>query len=755
MRQRLSRVAWLWFLLAGAAASVVAVVRSRDTFDPFWIVVQASGLVAGVVGVRRNRPRPAVAWWLMLGAVLSSVCTTALTTVLLRLGVSWADYAEGGYLFIYLFTGAALVALIRHRGQGARGRALDASVIAVALAQLGWTFLLDPLLDQTGVMSGALFGFVMLTVFDLVLLSLAARLAFSASGVHVYYVLIAGSFQSTVVADGSYLNGYVVTHGADPHTTVASACWLAWSVLLGAAMLHPSSAKLVEPAVVPAPHTARRLALFAGIALLSPAIFVIDIAKSHAFWEWQKALIPSALTGVLMVLLVLRLGGALREREKLQRELAFRAQHDALTGLANRELFREGLQAALSPGAPPVALMILDLDGFKDVNDTLGHPAGDALLLDAAARLRSATGPQDLLARLGGDEFAVITPDLAGVDALAERCVASLSLTYQLGGREVMVTASVGVYLCDGPGAPSEALQNADLALYAAKEAGRNRFVHYDQSMRDAHLAHTRLANELRTAIDTGQGLALHYQPVVDLVTGSVRAVEALLRFTAPDGRRVSPAEFVPVAEEIGLIGRIGAWVLEQACGEAKRWYAEHGLSVTVNVSGRQLRDPDFADEVLATLRRTGLPGQALVLEITETVLVTATGDETEAVSRKLARLRAHGIRIAIDDFGTGYSSLAYLRSLPVDILKIDRVFVERAESGPLVSQDRALLRAVLELAKSLYLQPIAEGVETAAQAEALRQLDCQFAQGYLFARPIPAVEIDTLLQSQSLTPAR
>ncbi len=753
MRQRLSRAAWLWFLLAGAAASVVAVVRSRDIYDPFWVLVQASGLVAGAIGIRRNRPRPTTAWWLMLGAVLSSVCTTALITLLTRLHVPHADYAGGGYLILYPLLGAALVALIRHRGRGARGNALDASVIAVAVAQLGWTFLLDPLLDQTGVMSGTLLGFVLLTVFDLVLLSLATRLAFSASGFHAYYVLIAGSFQSSVIADGSYLNGYVSTHGANPHTSVASACWLAWSILLGAALLHPSSATLVEPTAATTPHTNRRLAIFAGIALLSPAVFVVDIAKSHAFWNWQKALIPAGLTGLLMVLLVLQLGGALREREKLQRELTFRAQHDALTGLANRQLFREGLHAALTPGAPPIALMIIDLDGFKDVNDTLGHPAGDALLLDAAARLRAAIGPHDLLARLGGDEFAIITPDPSGVDALAGRCVASLSLTYQVGGREVTVTASVGVYTGDGPVAPSEALQNADLALYAAKEAGRNRFVHYDHSMRAAHLAHTRLANDLRAAVDTGTGLALHYQPVVNLLTGDVRAVEALLRFTTPEGLRVSPAEFVPVAEEIGLIGRIGAWVLERACTDAGRWHAEHGLSVTVNVSGRQLRDPAFADDVLAALRRTGLPGPALVLEITETVLVTATGDETEAVSRKLARLRAHGIRIAIDDFGTGYSSLAYLRTLPVDILKIDRVFVERAESGPLVSQDRALLRAVLELAKSLYLEPIAEGVETAAQADALRQLDCHHAQGFLFARPVPAEEIDTLLAARTPIP--
>jgi diguanylate cyclase len=543
------------------------------------------------------------------------------------------------------------------------------------------------------------------------------------------------------VADGAYLAATVSTDGVNSTSRVASAGWLAWSVLLGSALLHKSTGTLTEPTAA-GPPTTTRVTIFAGIALLGPTMFVIDLARDHDRHNWRHALIPAALTGALMVMLLLRMSNALREREKLQHELTFRAHHDALTGLANRELFRQELQASLSAD---VGLLILDLDGFKDINDTLGHPAGDALLLTAADRLRAGTDGKDVLARLGGDEFAIITHDVDGVDELAARCVAALAITHRAAGREMAVTASIGVYVSAGPSAPGEALQNADLALYAAKEAGRNRYVRYDPSMREAHVAHNRLAGQLRDAVEN-DGFALHFQPVVDLDTGAIRAVEALLRFTDPEGRPVSPARFIPVAEETGIIGPIGSWVLERACAEASRWHAEHGLSVTVNVSGRQLRDPGFADEVLAVLRRTGLPGRALVLEITETVLVTATGDETEAVSRRLARLRAHGVRIAIDDFGTGYSSLAYLRTLPVDILKVDRIFVERAASGNLVTQDRALLRTVLELAKSLYLQPIAEGVETAAQAAALRGLDCQLAQGFLFARPVPAAEIDRLL---------
>jgi diguanylate cyclase (GGDEF)-like protein len=746
MRHRLSRATWLWFLVAGAAASVVAVVRSPDTYDPFWVSVEVSGVVAGVVGIRRNRPRPAAAWWLLLAAVAVSALTTTIVAAMRYAHVPHLDYAMTGYMLMYPLVGIAFTLMVRHRGRSARGSVLDAAVVATGSAQLGWTFILDPLADHSGGLNSTAAGFVVVIVFDLVVLLLATWLTFAAGRLHTGYLLIAGSYLSMVLADGAFLAASVAD-GAHPASRLASAGWLAWSVLLGSALLHKSTGTLTGPTVAAPPSTAR-VTLFAGIAMLGPAVFVVGLAHGHIHHDWRHALMPAALTGALMVMLLLRMNGALREREKLQRELTFRAQHDALTGLANRDLFRQELQASLSAPDAHVGLLILDLDGFKDINDTLGHPAGDALLLTAADRLRASTAGNDVLARLGGDEFAIITRDVTGIDELAARCVSALAITYQAGGREMSVTVSIGTYLSTGPSTSGEALQNADLALYAAKEAGRNRYVRYDPTMREAHVAHNRLANQLRDAVEHG-GFTLHYQPVVDLDTGAIRAVEALLRFTDPDGRPVSPVRFIPVAEETGIIGPIGSWVLEQACTDASRWHAEHQLSVTVNVSGRQLRDPAFADEVLAVLRRTGLPGRALVLEITETVLVTASGDETEAVSRRLARLRAHGVRIAIDDFGTGYSSLAYLRTLPIDILKVDRIFVERAASGNLVTQDRALLRTVLELAKSLYLQPIAEGVETAAQAAALRGLDCQLAQGFLFARPVPAAEIDRLLDAR------
>ncbi|GAA1563093.1 hypothetical protein GCM10009827_100850 [Dactylosporangium maewongense] len=740
---------WLWFLTCAAVASAVAAAAHPEGFGVFWVAVQAACFGAAVAGLRRHRPDPAAVYWLLVAGVGTSTVTTAVTTAAPAL----SPEAEAGYLLCYPLTGVALWLLARRLRPWSSTRLLDAAIALIGMAQPAWAFVLYPLLSRAGLDQASTAGITGLAVCDLLVVSMLLRVAFAVRPGVASGLLIA-STAAMLLTDACYVVMYVWGRGGAVVSSVTSVGWLTWSFLLAAACLHPGirdvggSARTTDESATP-------IGGFIALAVLGPAVLIADIALHRGAGSWSHALVPAALTAVLMVLMVLRLGRALRERTSLQRELAFRAQHDVLTGLANREEFRTRLQAGIAAEAG-IGLLIVDLDGFKDVNDTLGHPAGDELLLQATARLRALAGPDDLLARLGGDEFAVVSPDLAGLDDLAARCVADLACPYLVDGRELRLTASVGVY-SGSPASTGEALQNADLALYAAKDAGRNRAERYDPKLRAAHLAHAALADQLRAAVDgtvagtvagTG-GFAVHYQPVVDIHTGRVAAVEALLRFTTPDGTAVSPARFVPVAEETGLIGRLGAWVLERACTDARAWHATHGISVTVNVSGRQLRAPSFADDVLATLKRTGLPGAALVLEITETVLVTATVEETEAVSRRLARLRAHGIRIAIDDFGTGYSSLAYLRTLPIDVLKIDRAFVSRVADR----QEKALFRAVVELARSLYLQPVAEGVETDEQAAALRELDCGYAQGFLFARPMPAPALQTLLTTQ-LTPA-
>nr|WP_240947768.1 bifunctional diguanylate cyclase/phosphodiesterase [Planosporangium mesophilum] len=466
---------------------------------------------------------------------------------------------------------------------------------------------------------------------------------------------------------------------------------------------------------------------------------------------------PSVFAATTAVLLVVRLGllarvahrranqldehalalsTALSEQQALREELTYRALHDSLTGLGNRALLHERLDAVTGP----YGLLLLDLDGFKDINDAYGHPAGDELLVEVAQRLR-ATVTDGVLVRLGGDEFAVLL-EPAGARAVADAMVDSLREPFVSGDRQSELTASVGMLLADAPLPQGEALRRADLALYAAKAAGKNRVQEYTSALAADRDRRTRLITDLRRAL-AAEELTVHYQPVVELTTGRITAVEALVRWVPPGQPPISPVEFIPVAEESGLIGPLGAWVLRRALRDARMWHQRYGMSVGVNVSARQLREPGIAQLILDELAAQRLPGAALVVEITESVLVVNDGPEAAAVLAVLDRLREHGVRIAVDDFGTGYSSLAYLRTLPVDVLKIDRAFVQGSARG---GDPAAFLRAIVQLGRSLGLRTVAEAVETPAQASRLLQMHCTLAQGYFFSRPIAADELGTLL---------
>ncbi|MFB9182080.1 putative bifunctional diguanylate cyclase/phosphodiesterase [Dactylosporangium sucinum] len=464
------------------------------------------------------------------------------------------------------------------------------------------------------------------------------------------------------------------------------------------------------------------------------------LRQSSSLFAAVVALGAAAVAGVLVRRRSQRLARTLAassaKRKGLERALRERATRDPVTGLANRAL----LTASLGDLRPGLTVALLDLDGFKEVNDALGHDAGDALLIEVAARLRAALPGADLLARLGDDEFAAVwrTPPGPPVDRVLER----LRPAYAVAGRQVHLTGSLGLVTTTDQRTSAELLRDADLALDAAKLGGKDRIVRFDAGLRAAADRHRELAAGLRRALRDGE-LTLHYQPVVRLADGRITAVEALLRWHPPGGEPIPPAAFIPVAEATGLIVPIGRWVLRRACAEAREWHERDGVAVTVNVAAHQLREPDFADDVRAALAAAGLPPSALVLELTESALVR----EAEAAAR-LGPLRADGVRIAIDDFGTGYSSLAYLAHLPVDVLKIDRAFLATAVDTP-------LMRAILQLAEGLSLQTVAEGVETQAQAAALRALGCDGAQGYLFSRPVPAGAVPPLLRGLELGAAR
>jgi diguanylate cyclase (GGDEF)-like protein/PAS domain S-box-containing protein len=435
------------------------------------------------------------------------------------------------------------------------------------------------------------------------------------------------------------------------------------------------------------------------------------------------------------------------DRKELEAQLVHQAFHDGLTGLANRTLFTERVEHALARAAPgDLAVLFIDLDDFKHVNDSLGHAAGDQLLVAAARRLQGCLRPTDVAARLGGDEFAVLlerVTDADGAATVAGRVLDTLHQPFGLNGRTIPIKASLGV-ATGRPGADEadELLRNADVAMYAAKAGGKDRYELFRPDMHEDMLQRLELEAELRHVADRDQ-LVLHYQPIIELVSGRITRVEALVRWDHPVKGLLPPPAFIPLAEEQGLIGSIGNWVLLQACLQARRWQDQFPdappLSVHVNLSGRQLEEQRLVGEVAQALETSRLSPRQLTLEITESVLVS----DVEAMSTRLRELKGLGVLLAIDDFGTGYSSLSYLRRFPIDMLKIDKAFVDGIGKG---REDTALAHAIVKLSHTLQLHTVAEGIEQAEQAAHLASLGCQDGQGFLFARPLNPEAMTELL---------
>jgi diguanylate cyclase (GGDEF)-like protein/PAS domain S-box-containing protein len=434
------------------------------------------------------------------------------------------------------------------------------------------------------------------------------------------------------------------------------------------------------------------------------------------------------------------------ERRRSEEKIAHMALHDALTGLANRVLLNDKLEEALTrvKRGDMVAIHLLDLDHFKNVNDTLGHPAGDKLLKDAACRLRALVRETDTIARMGGDEFAILQVAIsqpADATALAHRVIESVSQPYDLEGRQVLIGTSIGIAIGPADGLTSDQLmRNADLALYRAKDDGRGTYRFFEADM-DAQMQERRaMEDDLRKALTAGE-FELHYQPVVHLETNAISGLEALVRWRHPEKGLILPGTFIPLAEEIGFIVPLGEWVIRQACATAARWPSH--LRMSVNLSPVQFKNPGLVQVVVGALATSGLSADRLELEITESALL----EDSDATLATLYRLRELGVRIAMDDFGTGYSSLAYLQSFPFDRIKIDRSFIKDITDG-LGSLN--IVRAMAALAKGLGMETTAEGVETSEQLDQVRSEGCTEMQGFLFSRPRPANELEELLLETS-----
>jgi diguanylate cyclase (GGDEF)-like protein len=720
---------WFWWLVAGVPATTGYFLLPPSSLAARvgYNVIGLAAAAAMLAGVRLYRPqRPGIWYWFAAGQVVAVLGDITYDHYLYDLSrVPYPSPADGFYLAADLLRITGLLLLSRRRRPGAEtGHLVDAAIAAIGLGLVLWTFILHPTVADQAATALARVISTVYPVADLLLLGMLAWLFTDPRSRTPGSRLLNAAAATLLAADISY-SVLTVYFNADPFAL--DAVFVASTLLWAAAALHPSMA--ADTDVVRGRTTEQSVARMwapAACSLLGPALLLTPYAGDNAV---DRAVIACGAI-VLILLTVARMTLILTQLRRQSHALEELAMQDELTGLANRRRFEQALRAVMADGRAQVAL--LGLTGFKSVNDELGRRVGDRALGALAQRLAHAVPDGALLARIGGDEFAVLLAGRSAVEAgaLAAELAARLREPVHAGGHDLLV--GVGIGLAAGErDEPLEVLRRAEAAMYAAKRAGQT-CRHWEPALDEQSMGHAKLGAEMRIGLDAGQ-FRVVYQPIVTLPERRVAAVEALVRWEHPQRGMVSPAQFVPVAEQNGLIVEIGAWVLRTACRQMARWRAELGESapdrVSVNVSARQLGRPGFATTVADTLAATGLAPYCLAIEVTE----TAVFEGGQAVAT-LHELRKLGVRIALDDFGTGHSSLGLLQTVPVDILKVDKSFVDNVtEAG----RHSVIAEALIQISSGLGIIAVAEGVETAEQADTLYRLGYRLLQGYYFSRPV------------------
>jgi len=718
--------------------------------DYLYQVPGMLAVVAVVAGIAIHRPLDARPWWaLALGLALSAAGDWTWVILDRVYGLEpFPSVADVFYLAGMGLVAVALLSLLRGRVPGGdRAGLLDALIVAVGFGLLSWIFLMAPIVadpTQSVTEIGVALAY---PVLDILLLGVVVRL-FLAPGRRVASLrFLIGALAAFLLADlpyavmaleGTYASGNLIDGG-----------WLLGAALWGAAALHPSMrhvADAAEPGDLRL--SAWRLVLLTGASLMAPAVLVVQA------WTGARIDVPVIATGcvVLFLLVIARLGGVvddlratLFQRRALEAELERRALHDPLTGLANRVLFRDRLEHALARRDGQVAVLFLDLDDFKTVNDTWGHAAGDALLTQVAQTLRRSVRSGDTVARLGGDEFAVLLedhPDIYAAGQVAGGLITAVESPVPVGSNWHATGVSIGVSLgTHATATATELMRDADIAMYVAKGKGKGTFVVFEADTHEHVVRGLELRGDMERALREQQ-FEMHYQPIVHLASGEVVGVEALVRWRHPTRGLLLPADFVPLAESTGAIVPLGRWILTQACREAARWTSPPDRYLSVNLSAVQLVQPDFGTYVGAVLASVGLPADRLLLELTETSRL-----DQEAASANLVELEKLGVRLAIDDFGTGFAALSQLSRIPFDLVKIDRSFVARLFPG---SRGESLITGIVDLARRLGMPVVAEGIENEEQHAQLRKMGCTFGQGFHFAPAMPAAKLRRYLRTAS-----
>lgn len=720
------------YLIAGLAAIGLSLALPHSAKPMILAVVQFSAGLAVFAGIRLHRPASRAGWMFLGGGCLligAGDGSWVWYDRILHRPIPYPGISDAMFIPGYLALLAGLFVLTKHRAPGRDiASLLDALVVAVALAFANSVLITGPLMRHGHLSSGQAVISVVYPAIDIALVALLARLLLTSREAPRSLWLLAAGAAALLAGDTSY--GALASLGDYHVGDLPDQLWMAATTLIGAAALHPS----MRPVAVEVEDRrqgitrARLTVLLAAIQVPAVVVF-IAVLVGLPVSNWADFGIAGGFALLISVRLVTLAHG-------FQRLVLT----DPLTGLASRE----ALIRRLDRGAPGrrgsptrAALLYIDLDRFKMVNDTFGHETGDRLLVEVGRRLRDLVREGDTLARLAGDEFAILFQDLprpSDAEGLAERVVDSFSSPFIAGGMELSVSVSVGVVDLDGVDGVT-ALRNADIAMYAAKSSGSSRWMRYAPPMYATLVEAIAVESDLRHATARGQML-LHYQPIVSLASGRMEGVEALVRWEHPRRGQLAPADFVPIAERNGQIVELGAWILATACRQLAQWNesrpGEAALRMSVNVSAHQLSAPGFVGFVRDTVAANGLDPASLCLEITESALL-ASADRARST---VAALRQSGISVALDDFGTSYASLSYLQQLEVDVIKVDKSFVDGLGSR---LEETTIVAAVIGLAKSIGLSTVAEGIESAEQLLLLRDMGCNSAQGYYLSRPVPA----------------